>query len=421
MVKHLIYYNWYLDIRGGGPTGYLANLRYGLDRIPNPEDFEIEIWATKKEEMAIKQKQSWFSKFISGISALNYLNVNYISKDKRRWYDQYVDFLSNIDSQYVQCDVVNKIKKENVKVVHCHQVIDALRVLNTLRKENISDVKVALTSHTPEAPSLENYNIILSMGYSKEKAQKLKKLWQNVEEKAFCMSNILIFPSIEAMEPYFDTIPKFKDWIKNKDIRFFQTGAKSLKTAKTEKSLKEQFCVKKNKNIVVYIGRHEEVKGYNIFVRAGQRMLLKRQDLTFLVGGKINKKIRYPNDENWIELGIVNPAELLKIADVFVLPNKRTYFDLILLEAMSMGVPIIASNTGGNKSVQESTNALIMYDGSLDDFECKLTEFLNRTDDEKKSVGERVICAYKNNYTPELFALRYVELVRKIYRDYNIF
>ena len=39
--KILIYYDYYIDIRAGGPTGYLANLRCGLDRIPNPELFNI--------------------------------------------------------------------------------------------------------------------------------------------------------------------------------------------------------------------------------------------------------------------------------------------------------------------------------------------------------------------------------------------
>ena len=34
-LNHVIYYEWYLDIRAGGPTGYLANLLDGLNRIEN--------------------------------------------------------------------------------------------------------------------------------------------------------------------------------------------------------------------------------------------------------------------------------------------------------------------------------------------------------------------------------------------------
>ena len=223
------------------------------------------------------------------------------------------------------------------------------------------------------------------------------------------------------MEPYFDTIPEFKDWIKNKDVRFFQTGAKALETAKTKDVLKKQFNVPIDKNIIVYIGRHNEVKGYDVLVNAGKNILQNRKDSIFLIGGKTNNVIPYPNDKNWRELGWINPAELLKIADVFILPNKRTYFDLILLEVMSTGTPVIASNTGGNKSVQEVTNALIMYDGTSKDLEDKLTDFLNKTKNEKNMLSNKVLDAYKNNYTPELFAQRYINLIEKIYQDYKIF
>lgn len=418
MLKHLLYYDWHLDIRAGGPPGYLANLRYGLDRIPNPENFEIELWALKKQYT--NNKKSKIKDFIKSKPLLKFLSANYLSKSERRWYKDYVRFLQDIDNQYIQDEVIDKIKNEDIKMVHCNYVIDALKVLNTLNRENINDVKVILTSHMPEAPSSENYNLILEMGYSKRKAQKFRELWQNIEKRAFCESDILIFPSKEAMEPYFDTIPEFKDWIKNKDVRFFQTGAKALETAKTKDVLKKQFNVPIDKNIIVYIGRHNEVKGYDVLVNAGKNILQNRKDSIFLIGGKTNNVIPYPNDKNWRELGWINPAELLKIADVFILPNKRTYFDLILLEVMSTGTPVIASNTGGNKSVQQVTNALIMYDGTSKDLEDKLTDFLNKTKNEKNMLSNKVLDAYKNNYTPELFAQRYINLIEKIYQDYGV-
>ncbi len=37
-LNHIIYYEWYLDIRAGGPTGYLANLLDGLNQIDNNEN-----------------------------------------------------------------------------------------------------------------------------------------------------------------------------------------------------------------------------------------------------------------------------------------------------------------------------------------------------------------------------------------------
>lgn len=418
MLKHLVYYDWHLDIRAGGPPGYLANLRYGLDRINNPTDFEIELWALKKQ-LENKENSVW-KKFINNHKFLKYLNVNFFSKSEKKWYKNYVRFLKNIDNQFIQNEVLEKIQNENIRMVHCNYVIDALKVINTLKRENINNVKVLLTSHMPEAPSSENYSLILEMGYSVKKAEKFKKLWQYVEKRAFCESDILIFPSKESMEPYYDTIPHFADWIKDKDIRYFQTGAKALETTKSKEELKKQFGVDEKKNIVVYIGRHNKVKGYDILTKAGENILSSRDDAIFLVGGKANNLIPQPKNKSWRELGWINPAELLKIADVFVLPNKRTYFDLILLEVMSTGTPVIASNTGGNKSVQELTNTLIMYDTTADDLVNKLNDFLNLPKEEKEKMSQNILKAYENNYTPEHFAQRYLDLIEKIYRDYGV-
>ncbi len=416
-IKHLLYYDWHLDIRAGGPPGYLANLRYGLDRIPNPDYFEIELWALKKQPE--NHRKSKWKDFINNHRFLRYLSANYFSKSERRWFRNYVRFLKGIDEQLIQDEVIEKIKNENIKMVHCNYVIDAIKVINTLKIKKIQNVKVVLTSHMPEAPSSENYSLAVEMGYSEKKASEFRKLWEHIEERAFCESDILIFPSKEAMEPYEETLPDFKEWIRDKDVRFFQTGAKALETAKTKEELKKQFCVPAGKNVVVYIGRHNEVKGYDVFIEAGKKVLSKRDDTLFLVGGKANNLIPPPRNQNWRELGWINPAEVLKIADVFVLSNKRTYFDLILLEAMSTGTPIIASNTGGNKSVQKVTNSLMLYDGTSKDLEEKLTEFLNKSQDEKTELSNKVLEAYKNNYTPEHFAQRYIDLMNEIYKDYE--
>lgn len=411
--KNLIYYDWHLDIRAGGPPGYLANLRYGLDRINNPEKFDLELWSQKKVTQ-INNLSIW-EKFANQNKLFQHLYVNYLSKGKKKYYKNYIKFLNDIDNIYIQDEVLEKIKNENIKTIHCHFVVDALKVINTLKKENIKDTKVILTSHMPEAPALENYNLLKEMGYSEDKAQKFKQAWEYIQKRAFCESDILIFPSKEAMEPYYDTIPEFKDWIKNKDVRFFQTGAKQLETTKTKEELKKEYNIPNDKKVVVYIGRHIEVKGYDVLVDAGKKLLSKRQDVIFMIGGKQNVLINPPQDTNWKELGWVNPAELLKVADVFVLPNKRTYFDLILLEVMSTGTPVIASETGGNKSVQNLTKSLILYNATSDGLVNKLDAFLNLSKEETNELSKNILDAYYKYYTPEHFAQRYLDLIQEIY------
>jgi N-acetyl-alpha-D-glucosaminyl L-malate synthase BshA len=50
---------------------------------------------------------------------------------------------------------------------------------------------------------------------------------------------------------------------------------------------------------------------------------------------------------------IRDAANLMKISDLFVLPSQTESFGLAALEAMSVGVPVISSNTGGIPEVNE--------------------------------------------------------------------
>ncbi len=415
-ITNLIYTSLKLDIRAGGPSGYLANLRVGLDKINNSKDFLNWIIASIEEWK--EPPKNFILKLIYKFPLLKYLYVNYFSKERKNMYKWFCRKIRALDYDILSEDIIKSLSEKNIKSVHCHILEDFFRIYNTCKYLDIKP-KFILTSHCPESISYEIYNIFKEFGYSEKKCLYLKNLWQKVEEKAFKKADILIFPSKEAMEPYYETIPNFGEWIKDKDVRFFQTGAKAIKTSKTKEELRKQFNIPDDKNIVVYIGRHNEVKGYDVLTDAGRNILSKRNDTLFLIGGKPNALIPPPKNKNWRELGWVNPAELLKIADVFVLPNKRTYFDLILLEVMSTGTPVIATNTGGNKSVQDVTGSLIMYDGSANDLEKKLSEFLNKTEAEKKELSTKILKAYADNYTPEHFAQRYIDLIEQIYKDYG--
>jgi len=66
--------------------------------------------------------------------------------------------------------------------------------------------------------------------------------------------------------------------------------------------------------------------------------------------------------------------ELLPLADVFFLPSRQESFGLVALEAMSAGVPVVASNIGGLPEV--------VVDGH--------TGFLHDPDDEEALAGSIV-------------------------------
>lgn len=420
--KHIIYFDSYLDVRAGGPSGYLANLDFGLNQIPKSSTLEIQICAKEKEHEKHKETSAWksfilrlkqHSKLFSNVYAGLHPKYN---KDLK----SACEFLENIKKDVIANSEI--FIDPSVRSVHCHSFTSVIQVDNTLKKLGIRDkIKLLLTSHSPEAPSMEMTNAYLDRGFSRRRLTRLTKACEEAERQAFEVSDVLVFPCREAMEPYIQTIDGFETLIKGKDVRFIPTGSIGLTPNTTRELARKRFNITDDEKAVCFIGRHSEVKGYDFLVESSSDVLQRRKDILFLVAGKENGQIRPQESPRWRELGWIDPAELLLAADLFVLPNKRTYFDLVLIEALSVGIPILASATGGNKNVFDQTNAITLYTpGSRQDFVEKLEKLVDMTEEERVQIIKKCLLAFKTQYSAEAFATNYLHLIEQIYKDYNV-
>ncbi len=418
---HIIYYEWHLDIRAGGPTGYLANLREGLN-LSDSNNPLIFFDNTEKKPVALQEEPKLIHKIAHAIfyktDALKAFYINHISQYQKRNHESYVDFLNNYQEMYCNSTLFEKIDFQHTKTIHVHTVGDAVKVRNSLDKMGNKEIKIMLTCHTPEVASNEYYKVYLEEGHNRSRAEEIRKGWSLVEQRAFESADILVFPSKEAMEPLKETMVGFENIIKNKDIRFVATGAKKLLSKLDKEEAKKKYGVE-GKFVIGYVGRHNEIKGYDILKEAAKNILPQNEDICFLIGGSQGKTFDPLKHDRWIEAGWVNPAELFRAIDVFVLPNRMTYYDLVLLEVMSIGVPIIASATGGNKSVQAMTNALFLYDNTLKDLAEKIVKLSKMDKNNLEQVSQKVKQAYDENFTPALFAARYQALINQIYKEYH--
>lgn len=127
------------------------------------------------------------------------------------------------------------------------------------------------------------------------------------------------------------------------------------------KPIKFQASFKKNILFVGGLDKAHYFKGLNIFIKA--LSLLKGDDWQVWITGEGDLKNKYQkiaknlNLENKIKFtGKINQEKLIKLyqsSDIFVLPsiNRSEAFGLVLLEAMACGVPVIASDLPGVRTV----------------------------------------------------------------------
>lgn len=400
---HCIYYDWHLDIRAGGPTGYLANLQLGLSRIE--KSTKCKIWFAVRDKVQGTCGKSGVKDFFLKIPGFPYMYCNYLSVKKRKEQLAYIEGVKNIKNELANTKLLPDELLKRVKAIHTHTVADLLKVSNLLDVKGIKGVKLILTSHTPESVADEYYNQKKLEGYSEKNLDDLYNAWREIELLAYQKADIVIAPSKDALEPA--RIVLGDQFINNKLTRFVETGAEAISSNLTKSEARKKYGVK-TQLVIGYLGRHNHIKGYDVLKIAAQNILKEYPDVTFLIAGDLGKGKYAPlNHPRWIECGRVNPADFLPALDLFVLPNRQTYYDLAFLEVMSQGIPIICSRTGGNISLAKDVRTTVTYDDGSQELEMAIKNTLKDEYLLSRENSEYISNVYLRKFTLSEFARRY--------------
>lgn len=159
-------------------------------------------------------------------------------------------------------------------------------------------------------------------------------------------------------------------------------------------------AIKKDSNIknILFVGALDKAhyfKGVNILLKAISELGIKNYELRITGDGDLKSSYEKLAEKLDIKdrvefLGKASDEELPKIyqeADLFVLPsiNKNEAFGLVLLEAMACGVPVIASDLPGVRTVfQDEKQGLLCKPGDVNDLKNKIEKIL--ADEEKRKI-----------------------------------
>lgn len=406
----VLIYNDYELAPTGGPSGYLYNLKSELskDKI---KDINIKFYKEIKQNQEKKieeKKNSKFSIFRKKIrQRINEIKIVKIKKlikniNKTKRNEQIDSILSN-------------------DIIHFHTTLEFYQMREVLK--DYKGIKV-LTSHSPQ-PSYEERLDELKLKKEELKEEDLRKI-KEFDLYSFENADYLIFPCEEALEPYLtrdnDIKKIIENKIKNGKVKYLLTGIPSKNIDIEKKYFKQKLGIPEDAIVISYVGRHNEIKGYDIAIKFAKKVLEKYEKVYFVIAGSMNNNIKPLNNERWIEVGWTTEGnKIMKNSDIYLLPNRETYFDLVFLEALSMGCTIMCSETGGNKYFKKyNSNGIIFFENNNIDMMENLFEKLRENIKDKKEENEKEnIAIFEENFTSILFKENYIKLMKEIFKKEN--
>ncbi|WET01214.1 glycosyltransferase [Flavobacterium sp. YJ01] len=158
-----------------------------------------------------------------------------------------------------------------------------------------------------------------------------------------------------------------------------------------------------NKFVITFTGRFVEFKGFDLvyrsFVKLNDRYPGKFSLL--LIGGKdpihssgltAEEETFVKNNKNIINVGYTSEVEkYLKVSDVFLFPSKKEGLPVCIVEALSMGVPVVTLDERGNADVVKDN-----YNGYL-------IKSISKDNDINEIVA-KIEYLYKDNNTLKLLS-----------------
>lgn len=373
-----IFYSSCLKV-GGGPSGYLLNLRKSLNKdekidfiLPSERKFSLSIHLLRILANCIpfRNLRAKLKEFLKLRHIANCINAG-----------------------------------PSYRYIMCHSCQD-LNILIKLWENGIIKRPMPqwiLMSHSPTFPSDERKERASYRGnvlnYKLEKAEDLK---------AFKIADIIVAPSPNAMNAYFSDETLF---LNDKKTYYIRSGCPAL-TRYNKQRVRNKYNID-TPFVICYIGRHWKVKGYDRLINIAKQILSKRDDVTFLIAGKINESIPPLAHSRWKEVGWSESAEIFSCSDIFIQLSRESYFDLVVPEALSLGVKCILSNVGGNRDFKRLCQDIDIVSNGDEAIRC-INEYLRLPFYDRFIIERRLMNCYNNYFSEEKFAQGYIEFVGKL-------
>jgi sugar transferase (PEP-CTERM/EpsH1 system associated) len=170
------------------------------------------------------------------------------------------------------------------------------------------------------------------------------------------------------------------------------------------------------------VGRLVPVKNYALLLHAFAQLPPAAAQLVLVGEGPERAKLEQLADELGIHGRVEfaghrdDVSELLRGMDIFVLPSMSEGMSNTLLEAMASGVPVVASDVGGNREIIESERSGLLFpSGDTAAALAQLTRLIGNSE-LRHTLGRAAATRVRQTFSIEAMLKRYEDLYRRVYK-----
>lgn len=228
--------------------------------------------------------------------------------------------------------------------------------VNRILKENEGDFDI-VHIHTPLSPIINTSLPIVSTVHTsvKEDARHIEV----VDTKSFCtklLTKYVSVPIVARTIAISESVTTVANSVAQELDRYYAYSNALVVGNGVDEHLLEPRSVESSDRYILFIGRLSYRKGLFDLLECA-KVVCRRYDIKFILVGKgeLEQKIhniieRDGLHDKIILMGHQNRGELVKMyqnATIFVLPSHYEGLPTVLLEAMSCGLPVVATNVSG--------------------------------------------------------------------------
>ena len=192
--------------------------------------------------------------------------------------------------------------------------------------------------------------------------------------------------------------------------------------------LKESLGIQPHEMVLVFCGELRAKKGLPALVECFQRVAASRPTKLLLIGD-IRKQDRGPferllaaadltEEQIVVTRHLESQADIaahLRLGDMFLLPSLWDGLPNSLLEAMAVGLPVIASDAGAiGEVLTHNESGIVIPRSHLHQFAHRIDQFFSRPAKERDAMIANARSVIEKNHSPELEQTRLTAIIQRV-------